>query len=209
MYTNITLNKLPLALLHKTPTLFIYGFNRDADSRSILTAFMDDNSILPLVTLLYCWIGPRDEAASSRALHLVFSDTPPAIAIGVNLVSIGAQRQDGDQYDNPSMEFTRNLIAGIIVHDQFMAGSSKGHWTMQMRTAWATKVAKIVKEMPTLKKGNKLGLTHSGLSTWEPPIFIGTPTPLSRPIDNLRPAAKTGYRGAICLSKKITAVQYQ
>jgi len=112
--------------LHKTPTICIYGFNRDADSRTIITAFIENNSTLPLVTLLYCWIGPRDEADSSRALHFVFSDTPPAIAIGVNLVSIGAQRQDEDQYDNPSMEFTRNLIAGIIVHHQFMAGSSKG-----------------------------------------------------------------------------------
>lgn len=183
-----------MVLLHKTPTICISGFNRDADSRTIITAFMEDNSTLPLVTLLYCWIGPRGEAASSRALHLVFSDTPPAIAIGVNLVSIGAQRQDGDQYDNPSMEFTRNLIAGIIVHHQFMAGSSKGQWTMQMRTAWATRVAKIVKEMPTLKKGNKLGLTHAGLSTWESPVFIGTPSPLSQPREDTRPTDNSEYR---------------
>ena len=154
-----------MMLLHRTPTICIFGLSREVDSRTIITAFIEDNSTLPLVTLLYCWIGPRDDATSSRALHLVFSDTPPAIAIGVNLVSIGAQRQDGDQYDNPSMEFTRNLIAGIIVHHQFMTGSSKGTWTQQMRTAWSTKVAKIVREMPTLKKGHKLGLTHAGLST--------------------------------------------
>jgi hypothetical protein len=109
------------------------------------------------------------------------------------LVSIGAQRQDGDQYDNPSMEFTRNLIAGIIVHHQFMAGSSKGQWTMQMRTAWATRVAKIVREMPTLKKGNKLGLTHAGLSTWESPVFISTPSS-SQHMEDVSSADKAGYR---------------
>jgi len=182
-----------MVLLHKTPTICISGFHRDVDSRTIITAFMEDNSTLPLVTLLYCWIGPRGEDTSPRALHLVFSDTPPAIAIGVNLVSIGAQRQDGDQYDNPSMEFTRNLIAGIIVHHQFMAGSSKGQWTMQMRTAWATRVAKIVREMPTLKKGNKLGLTHAGLSTWESPVFISTPSS-SQHMEDVSSADKAGYR---------------
>ena len=183
-----------MVLLHKTPTICIYGFNREVDSKTIITAFMEDNSTLPLVTLLYCWIGPRDEAASPRALHLVFSDTPPAIAIGVNLVSIGAQRQDGDQYDNPSMEFTRKLIAGIIVHHQFMAGNSKGQWTPQMRTSWASKVDKIVQGMPTLKKGSKMGLTHAGLSTWEPPVFTGTPLPPSQPLDETRSSTKPGTR---------------
>jgi len=28
--------------------------------------------------------------------------------------------------------------------------------------------------MPTLKKGNKFGLTHAGFSTWEPPSFTRT-----------------------------------
>ena len=183
-----------MMLLHKTPTICIFGLNREVDSRTIIKAFMDDNSTLPLVTLLYCWIGPRDEATSSRALHLVFSDTPPAIAIGVNLVSIGAQRQDGDQYDNPSMEFTRNLIAGIIVHHQFMTGSNKGTWTQQMRVAWSTKVAKMVREMPTLKKGHKLGLTHAGLSTWEPPVFTGTPSLYSQPMEYMSSSSGTGNR---------------
>ena len=182
-----------MVLLHKTPTLCIFGLHREADSQTIITAFMEDNSTLPLVTLLYCWIGPRDEATSPRALHLVFSDTPPAVTIGVNLVALGAQRQDGDQNDNPSMEFTRNLIAGIIIHHQFMAGTSKGTWTPQMRTAWATKVAKIVKDMPTLKKGHKLGLTHAGLSTWEPPVFTSTsPASCSQPIDPSQSSSKPG-----------------
>ena len=64
---------------------------------------------------------------------------------------------------------------------------------MQMRTAWATRVAKIVKEMPTLKKGNKLGLTHAGLSTWESPVFISTPSS-SQHMEDVSSADKAGYR---------------
>jgi len=94
------------------------------------------------------------------------------------------------------MEFTRNLIAGIIVHHQYMAGNSKGHWTQQMRTSWAAKVAKIVQEMPTLKKGSKLGLTHAGLYTWEPPVFSCTPSSSSQTFEELRSSANlwTGER---------------
>jgi len=74
-----------------------------------------------------------------------------------------------------------------------MAGNSKGTWTPQMRTAWTAKVAKIVKDMPKLMKGHKLGLTHAGLSTWEPPVFTSaSPAPCNQPMDYMHSSSKSG-----------------
>jgi len=63
-----------------------------------------------------------------------------------------------------------------------------------MRTAWAAMVAKIFRGMPTLKKGSKLGLTHAGLSTWEPPVFTGTPSSSSQAFDEMKSSSKQGTR---------------
>lgn len=173
-----------MVLLHKTPTICITGINREADSATIITAFMGDNPTFPLNKLLYCWIGPRDEATSPRSLHLVFNDSLPPVVVGVKIASLGAQCLDGDQYDNPSMETLRMVIAGIIAHYQFVNGNSKTNWTPQMRTAWNSKVASIIKGMPTLQKGAQIGITFAGISSWVPPSFSSTTTMSLQDVDN-------------------------
>jgi hypothetical protein len=76
--------------------------------------------------------------------------------------------------DNISMVQTRRIIAGIIMHHQFIAGRSI--WDSKMHTAWAAKVDKTISVMKTLKKGSQFGITHAGIPTWEPPSFAASTT---------------------------------
>jgi len=52
---------------------------------------------------------------------------------------------------------------------------------------------KIVKDMPTLKKYHKCGLTHEGFFTWKPPSFTGT-TSMSMQHTGSSSSAKYGER---------------
>jgi len=92
-----------MVLLHRTPYICINGFGEHVITTEAVTALMTENPNFPLTSLLYCWGGPRDEAGSSKALHLIIKDHPPAISIGENLASLGAHRMKRDPVVNPNV----------------------------------------------------------------------------------------------------------
>ena len=169
-------------LLHRTPYLCIYGFSEDTPTEDIIRAIHADNPSTPLLmAVVYCWRGPKDIAGSPSAIHFICNDHPPAFTLGAHLIALGAKSTVIDSYDNPSMPPVRRLTAGIIVHEQFVEATPLRDWTSKTRTAWLTHVDQIVKNLQTLKKGEKQSITHAGSTSWVPPSFVEQE---SKPMDS-------------------------
>ena len=173
-YYSIQTSPPSMVLLHRTPRFCIRGFHPTATTSDIIRALWLDNPLLPVTLLVYIWLGLLDPITGTKILVLIFRGEIPPIVVGVHLVALGASCADGDPLDSPTMSKAREIIAGIILHHQFMANMrNRQGWTKGAQEAWSKQIDGILLRMPTLHNGHAVGITHAASTAWvEQPSFF-------------------------------------